>query len=240
MKATGPPGKQSRALQSCWRWSPLWRPTTKMFWSANRWNLLSYNSRPCRQKRKLKNLKKITALLKLHRQHRQAALTSEKKNSSADIYWIVSASINFCFEIDLQRPAVDFCKSLNIENAGWTSAEANLLVFVLNCSSLRLLTRLVKIPRMAPILYGSLARLSANNSFLWSLLQPGNKWDEESLQEKWSLMLTLSDKLLQLDDVVRGAERGGHDEGEQQLLGPLHQVLQDPLDVTGGSHLKMI
>ena len=47
-------------------------------------------------------------------------------------------------------------------------------------------------------------------------------------------MLTLSDKLLQLDDVVRGAERGGHDEGEQQLLGPLHQVLQDPLDVTAG------
>ena len=33
MKGTGPPGKQSRALQSCWRWSPLWRPTTKkMFW----------------------------------------------------------------------------------------------------------------------------------------------------------------------------------------------------------------
>ena len=47
-------------------------------------------------------------------------------------------------------------------------------------------------------------------------------------------MLTLSDKLLQLDDVVCGAECGGHDEGEQQLLGPLHQVLQDPLDVTAG------
>ena len=47
-------------------------------------------------------------------------------------------------------------------------------------------------------------------------------------------MLTLSDKLLQLDDVVGGAECGGHDEGEQQLLSPLHQVLQDPLDVTGG------
>ena len=45
-------------------------------------------------------------------------------------------------------------------------------------------------------------------------------------------MLTLSDKLLQLDDVVGGAERGGHDEREQQLLRPLHQVLQDPLDVT--------
>ena len=53
-------------------------------------------------------------------------------------------------------------------------------------------------------------------------------------------MLTLSDKLLQLDDVVGGAECGGHDEGEQQLLGPLHQVLQDPLDVTGGSLLKII
>ena len=47
-------------------------------------------------------------------------------------------------------------------------------------------------------------------------------------------MLTLSDKLLQLDDVVSGAECGGHDEGEQQLLGPLHQVLQNPLDVTAG------
>ena len=53
-------------------------------------------------------------------------------------------------------------------------------------------------------------------------------------------MLTLSDKLLQLDDVVRGAERGGHDEGEQQLLGPLHQVLQDPLDATASRLLKMI
>ena len=47
-------------------------------------------------------------------------------------------------------------------------------------------------------------------------------------------MLTLSDKLLQLDDVVRGAKCGGHDEGEQQLLSPLHQVLHDPLDVTAG------
>ena len=114
MKATGPPGKQSRALQSCWRWSPLWRPTTKMFWSANRWNLLSYNSRPCRQKRKLKNLKKITALLKLHRQHRQAALTSEKKNSSADIYWIVSASITSVLRLT--------CKGLQWISANrWTS-----------------------------------------------------------------------------------------------------------------------
>ena len=44
---------------------------------------------------------------------------------------------------------------------------------------------------------------------------------------------------MQLDDVVGGAECGGHDEGEQQLLGPLHQVLQDPLDVTAG-HLNIL
>ena len=91
MKATGPPGKQSRALQSCWRWSPLWRPTTKNvlmeIFELELWTMQAD------KRRKIKNLKKITALLKLHRKHRQAALTSEKKNSSANIYWIVSASI---------------------------------------------------------------------------------------------------------------------------------------------------
>ena len=66
----------------------------------------------------------------------------------------------------LQRPAVDFCRSLNIEKAGPTSVELKLLVFVLNCNSCKLFTRLVRMPLMAPILYGNLARLSANKSFL--------------------------------------------------------------------------
>ena len=42
---------------------------------------------------------------------------------------------------------------------------------------------------------------------------------------------TLGDELLQLHNVVSGAEGGGDDEGEEQLLGALHQVLQDRLDV---------
>ena len=42
---------------------------------------------------------------------------------------------------------------------------------------------------------------------------------------------TLGDELLQLHNVVGGAEGGGDDEGEEQLLGALHQVLQDRLDV---------
>ena len=80
MKATGAPGKQSRALQSCWRWSPLWRPTTKkMFW----WRFFS--TMQTGKRGKIKNLKKITALLKLHCKHGQAALTSEKKKSYASI-----------------------------------------------------------------------------------------------------------------------------------------------------------
>ena len=82
----------------------------------------------------------------------------------------------------LQRPAVDFCRSLNIEKAGPTSVELKLLVFVLNCSSFKLFTRLVRMPLMAPILYGNLARLSAKRSFLWSLLQPGE--DQERSEEK--------------------------------------------------------
>ena len=82
----------------------------------------------------------------------------------------------------LQRPAVDFCRSLNIEKAGPTSVELKLLVFVLNWSSFKLFTRLVRMPLMAPILYGNLARLSAKRSFLWSLLQPGE--DQERSEEK--------------------------------------------------------
>ena len=64
---------------------------------------------------------------------------------------------------------------------------------------------------MAPILYGNLARLSANSSFLWSLLQPAEKIKKEVKRES-KLELTLGDQLLQLYNVVSGAEGGGDDE----------------------------
>ena len=51
---------------------------------------------------------------------------------------------------------------------------------------------------------------------------------------KSTLEPTLGHRFLQLHNVVSGAEGGGDDEGEEQLLGALHQVLQDRLDVVGG------
>ena len=51
---------------------------------------------------------------------------------------------------------------------------------------------------------------------------------------KSTLEPTLGHRFLQLHNVVSGAEGGGDDEGEEQLLGSLHQVLQDRLDVVGG------
>ena len=54
------------------------------------------------------------------------------------------------------------------------------------------------------------------------------------MKKKGNEVPTLRDELLQLHNVVSGAEGGGDDEGEEQLLGSLHQVLQDRLDVVGG------
>ena len=51
------------------------------------------------------------------------------------------------------------------------------------------------------------------------------------MKKRGNIKPTLGDQLLQLHNVVGGAEGGGDDEGEEQLLRALHQVLQDRLDV---------
>ena len=49
------------------------------------------------------------------------------------------------------------------------------------------------------------------------------------------MALTLGDQRLELHDIVRGAESGGHDEGEEQLLGASQEVGQElvPLATAG-------
>ena len=180
------PDRQSRGPQSCWRLSPLWRPfktSIKISYSG----VYSQKGNPAT----LGNSMMIWLPEEDHSSFEAppparasySGLWKHKAMSSVfPLNKILQGALSCLWLRYLQRPAVDFCRSLNIEKAGPTSVELKLLVFVLNCSSFKLFTRLVRMPLMAPILYGNLARLSAKRSFLWSLLQPGE--DQERSEEK--------------------------------------------------------
>ena len=136
---TDQPDIQSTARQSCWILSPPWHPDETVFLLRIIDQLWKSTLASCGEN-----------FLPAINHSSSAGLRQERVNYSYP-WWFDLIFKTKC-ENYLQSPAVPFCRSLNMENAGSRSPELRIPVVVLNWISLRTFTRLVRIPLMAPIL----------------------------------------------------------------------------------------